>query len=58
MKNNKLNVEIIEKEPIDVLIKYIDLRDSNLERNNLHQIQKDFDNEELKYLLFNLKAII
>ena len=49
VKNNKLNAKIIEKEPIDVLIKYIDLRDLNLERNNFHQIQKDFDNEELKY---------
>ena len=40
---------MIEKEPIDVLIKYIDLRDPNLKRNGIHQINKDYDNDELKY---------
>ena len=40
---------LIEKEPIDVLIKYIDLKDPTLERNNIHQIEKDIDNEELRY---------
>ena len=46
---NQLDEEIIEKEPIDVLIKYIDLRDTTLKRNGIHQIKKDFDNEELRY---------
>ena len=46
---NQLDEEIIEKEPIDVLIKYIDLRDPTLKRNGIHQIKKDFDNEELRY---------
>ena len=46
---NQLDEEIIEKEPIDVLIKYIDLRDPTLNRNGIHQIKKDFDNEELRY---------
>ena len=36
---------ILEKEPIDVLIKYIDLNDTNLVREGLHQIKKDEDNE-------------
>ena len=43
------NSEILEKEPIDVLIKYIDLTDSSLNRTGIHQIKKDFDNSELKY---------
>ena len=40
---------LIEKEPIDVLIKYIDLRDNALKRSGIHQIEKDYDNEELRY---------
>jgi hypothetical protein len=46
---DQIENDIIEKEPIDVLLKYIDLRDPNLKRNGIHQIQKDYDNEELKY---------
>ena len=46
---NTLTNKIIEKEPIDVLIKYIDLRDPLLKRDGIHQIKKDFDNEELRY---------
>ena len=45
----KKHLEIIEKEPIDVLIKYIDLRDKSLKRKGIKQIYKDFDNEELRY---------
>lgn len=41
--------QLIDKEPIDVLIKYIDLRDPSLNRSNIHQIDKDLDNEELRY---------
>ena len=46
---NKLDNELINKEPIDVLIKYIDLRDPKLNRDGIHQIRKDYDNEELRY---------
>ena len=46
---NQLDEEMIEKEPIDVLIKYINLRDPTLKRIGIHQIKKDFDNEELRY---------
>ena len=49
MKESKLDNDIIEKEQIDVLIKYIDLRDKNLVRNKIHQIKKDYENEELRY---------
>ena len=51
-KNEKINLKnklILEKEPIDVLIKYIDLNDPNLKREEIHQIAKDYDNEELRY---------
>ena len=46
---HKENSEILEKEPIDVLIKYIDLGDPNLKREGIKQIKKDEDNQELKY---------
>ena len=45
------DLELIEKEPIDLVIKYIDLRDPNLKRLNIPQIKKDEDNQELKYSL-------
>ena len=40
---------ILDKEPIDVLIKYIDISDPNLNRSGINQISKDEDNEELRY---------
>ena len=49
VEDNKYDNELIEKEPIDVLIKYIDLRDPELKRGNIHKIKKDYDNEELRY---------
>ena len=49
INENSINYELLEKEPIDVLIKYIDLRDPFLKRDRIHQIEKDFDNEELRY---------
>ena len=47
LKNKYLN--IIKNEPIDALIKYIDLTDKTLNRTGIKQIYKDKDNEELKY---------
>ena len=41
--------DILDKEPIDVLIKYIDISDPNLNRTGINQISKDEDNEELRY---------
>ena len=41
----------MDNEPIDVLIKYIDLSDPKLNRKNIKQIEKDEDNNELKYSL-------
>ena len=43
------HIEIIDKEPVDILIKYIDLTDKNLNREGITQIKKDEDNEELRY---------
>ena len=43
------HLKFIDNEPIDILIKYIDLTDKNLKRDGIKQIKKDEDNEELKY---------
>jgi len=51
VQKNKNDELILEKEPIDVLIKYIDLSDPNLVREGIPQIKKDNENEELKYSL-------
>ena len=48
-ENNDINNYLLNKEPIDILIKYIDLRDPYLNRIGIHQIEKDYDNEELRY---------
>ena len=50
-KVDKMNKHsfILENEPIDVLIKYIDLNDPHLVRTGIKQIRKDNDNDELKY---------
>ena len=42
-------IKYILKEPIDVVIKYIDLKDKTLNRTGIKQIYKDNDNEELRY---------
>ena len=49
ISDNEFDNELIDKEPIDILIKYIDLRDPMLKRNGIHQIKNDFDNEQLRY---------
>ena len=46
---NKEKLNFVKKEPIDILIKYIDLTDKKLNREGINQIYKDIDNEELKY---------
>ena len=44
------HIKYIEKEPVDILIKYIDLSDKKLNRTGIIQNKfKDNDNEELKY---------
>ena len=52
------SLEIIEKEPIDVFIKYIDLTDPDLKREGIKQIQKDQDNKELKYSIRSILKYI
>ena len=49
VNHRKNDIELIEREPIDVLIKYIDLSDPTLKREGIPQIKKDEDNQELKY---------
>ena len=46
---NQQKSDLLEKEPIDVLIKYIDLSDESLNRTGIHKINKDYENGELKY---------
>ena len=52
------HIPIIEKEPIDILIKYIDLSDPDLKREGIKQIKKDEDNGELKYCLRSIFKFI
>ena len=47
--NLKSDAEILSKEPIDAVIKYIDLTDPNLKRDGIPQIKKDEDNCELRF---------
>ena len=54
-KFNKKSIYFIKKEPIDVLIKYIDLSDIQLNRTGIKQIYKDKDNEELR---FSIRSIL
>ena len=58
VKIKEQHMPIIEKEPIDILIKYIDLNDSNLQREGIKQIKKDEDNGELKYCLRSIFKFI
>ena len=41
--------KLLEDEPIDVLIKYIDLNDEKLNRSGIKLISKDYENGEIKY---------
>ena len=49
LNHSQKDLELIEKEPIDLVVKYIDLRDPYLKRKGIPQIKKDEDNQELKY---------
>ena len=42
-------MKYIDEEPVDVVIKYIDLSDKTLNREGIKQILKDEDHEELRY---------
>ena len=47
--NKTKYLNIINSEPIDIVIKYIDLSDKTLNRTGINQIYKDENCEELKY---------
>ena len=55
------NIKYVNKEKIDILIKYFDLSDKKLNREGIMQIYKDLDNEELRYslrsILYNLQWV-
>ena len=42
-------IQLIDKEPIDIVIKYIDLTDKSLNREGIKQTNRDVENEELRY---------
>ena len=54
---NPSHIKMVEKEPIDLFMKYIDLTDKNLNRNGIQHIYKDFDNEELRYSLRSINEL-
>ena len=54
-RNPYESLELIDKEPIDVLIKYIDLSDPNLNREGINQIKKDEENGEI---IFSIRSIL
>ena len=60
-KFNSEFLNYINNEPIDIVIKYIDLTDKSLNRNGIKQTYKDQDNQEIKYcirsILYNLPWI-
>ena len=58
LKIKKEHIEIIDNEPIDILIKYIDLSDPLLKRDGIKHIKKDEDNGELKYCLRSILRFI
>ena len=55
---NSINIEMIDKQPIDILIKYIDLKDPSLNRSGIPQIKKDYENEELRYAVRSILKYI
>ena len=45
------HLKLLYKEPIDIIIKYIDTTDKKLNRTGINYIYKDDDNEELRYAI-------
>ena len=52
------HLDFINNEPVDVVIKYIDLSDKALNREGIKQINKDEDNEELRYSVRSILKFI
>jgi len=52
------HLAFIDNEPVDVVIKYIDLSDKTLNREGIKQINKDEDNEELRYSIRSILKYI
>ena len=56
--NKKKDLQYLQSEQIDIIIKYIDLSDKELKRENIKQSYKDEDNEELRYCLRSILQYI
>ena len=56
--NQKKYIKKINHEPIDIVIKYIDLSDKTLNRTGINQIYKDENCEELKYSIRSILQYI
>ena len=48
---NETNSEIIENEPIDIVVKYIDLTDTNVSIRGMPRYRPEFDMEEIRYCI-------
>ena len=57
-KISDYHLQMIENEPIDLFIKYIDLSDKSLNRKGIKQTYKDFENDELKYSLRSINEYL
>ena len=51
VRHSKEDIELIEKEPIDVVIKYIDFTDEKMKFFGLPKKRPQFDDQELKYCI-------
>ena len=51
VRHSKEDIELIEKEPIDVVIKYIDFTDEKMKFFGLPKKKPQFDDQELKYCI-------
>ena len=56
--NDVEDESLLDMEPIDVVIKYIDLSDKELIREGLSQINKDYENGEIKYSIRSILKYI
>ena len=56
--NDVEDESLLDLEPIDVVIKYIDLSDKELIREGLSQINKDYENGEIKYSIRSILKYI
>jgi hypothetical protein len=49
LEKTPIDIEMVNKEPIDIFMKYTDYTDKNLTRPGINEKRKDKDSEELKF---------